>query len=156
MNQLHLNPKPSEQQKLDLIARHVAAESAHDMAGTLVTLHPDCVFEDTAMGRVWRGHEGAKAHYLEWWNGLDAEVASENRSGWLPDGSFIAETGFRCRHIGTFLDIPATGNKFRLSFVVVVSFRDGLMLGERFYYSLDSLLLKLGDARRAPYAGEVV
>ena len=153
MNQVRVNPKPSEQQKLDLIARHVAAESAHDMAGTLATLHPDCVFEDTAMGRVWRGHEGAAA-IREWWNGLDTEVASENRSGWLPDGSFIAETGFRCRHIGTFLDIPATGHKFRLSFVVVVSFRDGLMLGERFYYSLDRLLQELGVAPRAPYAGE--
>jgi ketosteroid isomerase-like protein len=152
MNQSRV--KLSEQQKLDLIARHVAAESAHDLAGTLATLHPDCVFEDTAMGRVWRGHAGAEAHYREWWNGLDAEVASENRSGWLPDGSFIAETGFRCRHVGTFLDIPATGRSFRLSFVVVVSFRDGLMLGERFYYSLDGLLMKLGAAPRAPYAGE--
>ena len=138
----------------ELIGRHVAAESAHDMAGTLATLHPECVFEDLAMGRVWRGHDGARDHYHEWWNGLDTTVESGRRA-WMDDGSFIAETGFACRHIGPFLGIAATQRVFKLRFVVIVSFRDGLMMGERFYYSLDELLEQLGQPNRKPYLGEV-
>ncbi len=137
----------------ELVARHVAAESAHDMAGTLATLHPECVFEDLAMGRVWRGHEGAREHYREWWNGLDTTVESGRRA-WADDGSLIAETGFACRHIGPFLGIAATQRMFKLRFVVIVSFRDGLMMGERFYYSLDELLEHLGQPNRKPYLGE--
>jgi steroid delta-isomerase-like uncharacterized protein len=137
----------------ELVARHVAAESAHDMAGTLATLHPECVFEDLAMGRVWRGHEGAREHYREWWNGLDTTVKSGRRA-WADDGSLIAETGFACRHIGPFLGIAATQRMFKLRFVVIVSFRDGLMMGERFYYSLDELLEHLGQPNRKPYPGE--
>ena len=136
----------------DLIARHIAAESAHDMPGTLATVHPECIFEDLAMGRVWRGHEGATDHYREWWDGLDTKVEGE-RAAWTADGSLIAETGFACRHIGPFLGIAPTRRTFKLRFVVVVSFRDGLMLGERFYYSLDVLLKHLGQPGRAPYVG---
>ena len=128
--------------KAELIARHVAAETTHDMAGTLATLHPDCVFEDLAMGRVWRGHQGARAHYEEWWSGLDTTVEN-GRTAWAEDGSLIAESGFGCRHIGTFMGIPATGRVFNLRFCVIVAFRDGLMLGERFYYSPDALLKQL-------------
>lgn len=64
-----------------LVTRHLAAENAHDMAGTLATLHPQCVFEDLAMGRVWRGHRGAQDHYREWWNGLDTTVQGGRRAG---------------------------------------------------------------------------
>lgn len=143
-----------DQALIDLTQRHVAAENAHDMEATLGTLHPDCVFEDFAMGRVWRGHAGATAHYRDWWSGLDTEVLPRGRRAFLNDGSMIAETGFRCRHIGTFLGVPATGHVFELPFVVVVSYRDGLMHGERFYYSLDRLLAGLGAATRPQYAGQ--
>ena len=139
--------------RAELVGRHVAAESAHDMAGTLATLHPDCVFEDLAVGRVWRGHAGAEQHYLEWWSGLDTKVESGRRA-WADDGSMMAETGFACRHIGPFLGVPATQRVFKLRFVVIVSFREGLMLGERFYYSLDALLGHLGQRTREPYEGQ--
>ena len=45
----------------DLIGRHLAAENAQDLEGTLATLHPDCRFEDLATGQTWRGHDGAAA-----------------------------------------------------------------------------------------------
>jgi predicted ester cyclase len=81
-------------------------------------------------------------------------VLGKGQRAWTDGGSFIAETGFRCRHVGRFLGVPPTGTLFKLSFVVVVAFREGLMMGERFYYSLDQLLTRLGVPARAPYAGE--
>ena len=44
-----------------LIGRHLAAENAQDLPGTLATLHPDCRFEDLATGQTWHGHDGAAA-----------------------------------------------------------------------------------------------
>lgn len=35
-----------------LIGRHLAAENAQDLPGTLATLHPDCRFEDLATGQT--------------------------------------------------------------------------------------------------------
>jgi hypothetical protein len=42
-----------DQQLAALVGRHLAAENGQDLAGTLATLHPDCVFEDFATGQVW-------------------------------------------------------------------------------------------------------
>ena len=36
-----------------LIGRHLTAENAQDLPGTLATLHPDCRFEDLATGQTW-------------------------------------------------------------------------------------------------------
>ena len=38
-----------------LLARHLEAENAHRLAGTLGTLAPDCLFEDVALGRRFDG-----------------------------------------------------------------------------------------------------
>ena len=36
---------------IKLLYRHLEAENAQDLEGTLATLHPDCVFEDHATGQ---------------------------------------------------------------------------------------------------------
>ncbi len=56
-------------------------------------------------------------------------------------------------HDGPFLGIPPTGREIELRFVVFVSFRDGLMAGERFYYDLTGLLRQLGVSA-LPAVGE--
>ncbi len=47
----------------NLVRRHLTAENAQDLPGTLATLHPDCRFDDFATGQSWSGHAGAAAHY---------------------------------------------------------------------------------------------
>lgn len=51
-------------------------------------------------------------------------------------------------------NVPATGRLFEFRFVVIVSFRDELMFGERFYYSLDDLLEPLGVKPHSQYRSE--
>lgn len=41
-----MNPEPAA-----VLQRHLAAENAHNLEGTLATLHQDCLFEDYATGR---------------------------------------------------------------------------------------------------------
>lgn len=130
----------------DLVRRHLVAENGQDLEGTLATLHPECHFEDLATGQSWHGHEGAAAHYRQWWTTFDVTVkrGRGQRGGWLEDGAYMAEVTWHGRHIGRFLGIEPTGRPIVQPFVVVLTFKDRLMLSERFHYDLGSLLRQIG------------
>lgn len=136
---------------IPLLQRHVEAENAHDMERTLQTLHPDCVFEDVAFGTIYRGHEGAAAYYRTWWDafGLQFRRGEEGVQHFTSGGSVIAEGRFFGRHVGAFHGIAPTGREVDFRFAVVVSFRDGLMAGERFYFDRATLWQQLGLGARA-------
>jgi len=130
-----------------LLYRHLEAENAQDLNGTLATLHPDCVFQDHATGQLWRGHSGAADHYRQWWTTFDVTVErlADQSAGWPDENTFIAEAAWKGRHVGEFLGIPASGREILQRFVVVVGFQDGLMTSERFHYDLASLLRQTGS-----------
>jgi steroid delta-isomerase-like uncharacterized protein len=131
-----------------LLRRHVDAENAHDLPRTLATLHPDCVFEDVALGRVYRGHDGAARYYRSWWTGFGLQFR-QGDAGALhltAADTVIAEGRFVGRHVGEFEGLAPTGREVDFRFVVVVGLRDGLMAGERFYYDRATLWRQLGVA----------
>ena len=130
-----------------LLRRHLAAENACDLDGTLATLHPECRFEDCATGQTWLGHAGAAAHYRQWWTTFDVEVqrSAGQRSYWTEDDCYISETTWHGRHVGRFLGLAPSSQPIVQPFVVMITFRDGLMASERFHYDLASLL-----CRRSP------
>jgi steroid delta-isomerase-like uncharacterized protein len=131
---------------LALIRRHLEAENAHDLPATLATLHPECEFKDFATGQSWSGHDGAAAHYRQWWTTFDVEVrrGEGQRPYTTADDVYIGEATWHGRHIGRFLGIEPTGKTIVQPFIVILSFRDGLMLGERFHYDLASLVRQIG------------
>jgi steroid delta-isomerase-like uncharacterized protein len=131
---------------MQVVAKHIAAENSHQMDATLATLHPDCVFEDIALGRTFTGHEGASQYYRMWWDAFAVEVQG-SVVHWTTEGQLVAEGRYVGRHTGRFLGIEPTGRPLSLRFAVFVDFRDGLMAGERFYYNLGSIMEQLG----APY-----
>jgi hypothetical protein len=120
---------------LSLVRRHLEAENAHDLEGTLATLHPECRFDDFATGQSWFGREGAAAHYT----GTGGRP-STSRCGAARASGARSPHG---RHVGRFLGIEPTGRTIVQPFVVSLSFRDGLMLGERFHYDLASLVRQI-------------
>ena len=130
----------------DLARRHLVAENQQDLAATLATLHPECRFDDLATGQTWHGLEGAAAHYRQWWTTFDVEVKREpgQVSAWTADDACMAEATWDGRHIGRFLGIEPTGRRIVQPFVVVLAFRDGLMVSERFHYDLNALLRQIG------------
>lgn len=132
---------------------HLEAEQHHDMAATLATLHPECVFEDYPAGLRLCGHEGARRHYEMWWRGFGVGLDA-GRLDWVTDDRVIGQAVFVGTHSGNFLGIEATGRAIRLPFVVEVCFLDGLLLSERFLYDMNNLLLQLGQPAFRPPANE--
>lgn len=128
---------------------HLSAETRHDMAGTLRTLHPNCVFVDEPMRLRFEGREGARQHYEMWWTGLGATLDG-GAVHWVADDLAIGDSLFVGRHDGQFAGLAPTGRMLRLPFVVFVTFRDGLLAGERFVYDLNDLLRQLGRPAFTP------
>jgi steroid delta-isomerase-like uncharacterized protein len=128
---------------LALVSRHLSAENAHQIAQTLDTLHPECVFEDTSLGLVYRGREGAAEYYKTWWDAFAIDVRSGARH-WTTEGNMVAEATYVGVHIGDFYGLPATGRSIEIRLAVVITFKDGLMVGERFYYDTGALFSQLG------------
>jgi steroid delta-isomerase-like uncharacterized protein len=133
-------------QHATLLRRHLEAENAHDLDGTLATLHQNCVFQDHATGQIWHGHAGAAAHYRQWWDCFDVEVVRKDgqSAGWIGDDVYAAEATWIGTHTGRFLDMAPTGKAIEQPFVVFVAFKDGLMSEERFHYDLSSLMRQIG------------
>ncbi len=126
-----------------LLRRHLEMENAHRMAETLATLRPDCVFDDRALRRVYRGHEGAARYYRLWWEGFGATVAVDHRHVVRPD-LVVVESRWSGVHTGPFLGIAPTGRTISVEIAMFVDLADGLMAGERFYWDLHGLLEQLG------------
>lgn len=126
-----------------VVLRHVAAETAFDMEGTLATLAEDCVFEDVPTGEVYRGREGARAYYREWWDAF-GNVPSRSQLHVPAADRLIVETRFVGTHRGRFRGAAPTGRQIDLPVAIFIGFRDGLLTGERFYYDRATLLAQIG------------
>ena len=127
----------------ECLLRHVKAETDHKMDETLATLTEDCVFEDHAFGKVWRGRAGARDYYRLWWDAFGIKPYTSARHVPSPD-LMIVETRFKGRHAGDFLGVKPTGRDVDVPMTIFVSMKDGLMTGERFYWNLGTLLEQIG------------
>ena len=126
-----------------LVDIHVEAENKHLLTETINTLHPECVFEDIPLGQIYKGREGAAEYYQTWWNAFEIIVEPNRGIQWTIDGNMVAESRYVGTHTGDFFGLKSTGRPIDLPFVVIIGFREGLMLGERFYYNLPYLLGQL-------------
>lgn len=125
-----------------LINRHLEAENRHEMEATLTTLHPECRFEDMALGETFHGRAGAARYYRLWWDAFDLTVKGRRRY-WTNDGAMISEARYIGQHVGAFYGIAPTNRAIELPIAVIIGLRDGLMAGERFYYDVRTLMAQL-------------
>jgi steroid delta-isomerase-like uncharacterized protein len=134
-----------DSQNSAVLRRHVLAERDFDMLGTLATLTHDCVFEDMAIGIQYHGHDGARRYYQEWWSAF-GNAPSNSQLYVVSDGHVIVETRFLGKHCAPYQGIAASNRPIDLPVVIFVTFRDGLMSGERFYYDRATLLAQINSA----------
>ena len=126
-----------------MLRTHMKAENAHQMEETLATLTPDCLFEDMALGQIFQGHAGAREYYQTWWDAFSTTAHPEHV--YYTDQDFaIAEVHFHGTHTGSFLGIEPTGREVDIPIAIFVTFREGLMVGERMYWDVATLLRQIG------------
>jgi steroid delta-isomerase-like uncharacterized protein len=128
---------------LAVLKAHVGAETEHRMEETLATLTADCVFEDVPSGQVYHGHAGVRAYYAAWWAAF-GNVPTGSRRYVPADDFMIVETRFTGSHRGAWEGVAPSGKAIDLPVAIFISFRDGLMSGERFYYDHATLLRQIG------------
>jgi steroid delta-isomerase-like uncharacterized protein len=120
----------------ELWKRHSIAEESRDLAGLIATLTEDCVYEISAWGKRWEGHEGAASFYNALLTAFpDIHFAlTEIVIG--PQG-VCEEALVSATHERDWLDVPAGGRQ--LEFQVVIFFpwdqERRLFAGERVYVS---------------------
>ncbi len=125
-----------------ILFKHVSAETAFDMEATLATLTEDCLFEDIPSGKKYIGREAVRTYYREWWDAFGNVPVKSRR--YIPSGDcLIVEARFVGEHRGAYRGIAATGRSIDLPLAIFVTFRDGLMQGERFYYDHATLLSQI-------------
>ena len=128
-----------------ILRRHVSAETAFDMEATLATLTPDCLFEDVPLNESHRGRDAVRHYYSEWWDAF-GNVPTKSRRYVAAGDTLIVETRFVGKHVGRYRGIAPTGRDIDLPVAIFISFREGLMAGERFYYDRSTLLSQIGAA----------
>lgn len=125
---------------------HGRAERAQDLAATMATVHPEGVWEEMASGEVWRGTAEIRRFYEELFAALDS-WSFVRRAVHVTDANIISEVRITGTHAGPFLGLAATGLTLTLDEIVVFSFKDGLVAGERMYMDRLGALRQLEATR---------
>jgi steroid delta-isomerase-like uncharacterized protein len=123
---------------------YVAAWNAHDMNKILSFCTDDVVFEEVAMGKVWRGKKEAKDFSSSTFADFP-DFKIEKKSGfnagdrgageWVMSGTFA--------HSST-PGMTATGKRFSVRGASIFEFRGGKISRESMYWDLASFLQQVG------------
>jgi steroid delta-isomerase-like uncharacterized protein len=123
--------------------RHLDAENRKDLEGALATYNDDCFYEVVALGGRIEGKDAVRGVYIGTMSGLpdgrlqvDGEAFGDNTLvAW---GTYHATTG------GSFLGQEPTNRRIAFPMIVINSFRNGLMQGERIYFDLATVCEQAG------------
>jgi hypothetical protein len=127
----------------EVLARHLAAEAAHDVEGAAATYHDECWYENAALGLRFEGRDLVAFQYGTSWQ-LIPDMAAHYE--WeVALGDTIVQCGrITGTAVGDVLGVPARGGPLDFEFTAVISFRDGLMAGEHIWYDLDRFCEQAG------------
>src|SRR5262245_23195644 len=127
----------------EILARHLAAEAAHDPQGAAATYHDECWYQNAALGLRFEGRELVAFQYASSWELIPDMAATYE---WELDlGHTIVQCGRLTGTVGNdVFGVPARGGRLNLPFTAVISFRDGLMAGEHIWFDLASFCEQAG------------
>jgi steroid delta-isomerase-like uncharacterized protein len=122
---------------------HVDAENRQDLDGAIATYVDDCFYEIVAFGSRAEGKEAVRAVYTATMTGLpESEFVIDGEA--FGENTLVAWGTYRALIGGPFLGQEPTNKRIALPMIVVNSFRDGKMAGERIYFDLATLCEQAG------------
>ena len=115
--------------------RHSIAEDRRDIDGLIATLAPGCTYELVPAGRLWHGHEGARAFYTELFGAFPDNAFALTEIVIGPQGVFeVARlTG---TNLGPWGGVPASGLPVDLEVLILFPWDPATerFLGERIWF----------------------
>ena len=121
-----------------LVQKHADLESKHDLEGVLATLVEDPIYEIYPMRLKLEGKENIRAFYREHFDSFFPLIASfQLINEWWDSESAAMEYDL-------FLKPPYAEKSYRIQ--VILTAKNNLLLGERFYISQELARLMSGAA----------
>ena len=123
--------------------RHIDAENRKDLEGALATYVDDCFYEVVALGARVDGKDAVRGVYTGTMTGLpDGHLDIDGEA--FGANTLIVWGTYRATTDGSFLGQEPTHKRIAFPMIVVNSFRDGLMEGERIYFDLATICEQAG------------
>jgi hypothetical protein len=122
--------------RLEILARHLAAENAHDLDGIMATYVADPVV--VLNGRAIRGPDKVRLFHERFGfggAGSFSEVQVAERHRHVTTDAIVIEQTLSGRHTGDWEGVAATGKPFAIAVCTAYRFAsDGLLASEDVYF----------------------
>lgn len=123
--------------------KHVLAENRRSIQGLLDTLCDDPVYQIMATGEEHRGKDAVAAFYRGLFEALP-DATFDLAAAFVGEEGVVEESVLRGTHHGRWMGVEATGRKIELPLTIVFPMKDGMILGERLYFDMTTLMRQLG------------
>lgn len=125
-----------------LIRRYFAAMAAKDFATVWTFYADDIVYEDAALGHVYRGLAATQEFYLKYMTAL--EVVNHIETLVTTDTAFGIGWRMSGRHGADLPDLPATHKTFSVRGATMGTFENGKIKSNVDYWNAADLIAQLG------------
>ena len=123
-----------------MLERHFLTEWNSDIDATMATIHPEGPWQRiTALRIDVNGFEAVREYYLKRFDTWPGPAMHHFDRTTIVDGCILVEGTLQIEPRGEFGGRPAKGSRFSAPAVIVVDFKDGLILGETVYVDGASL-----------------
>src|SRR5262245_54526246 len=128
---------------IETLRRHLAAEAVHDAANAASTYVPDGFYENLGLGLRFEGRTMVELQYAA---SYAAIIDMKATYAWEQVfGDVVVQCG---RISGTaapeMFGVPSASGALDFPFTAVLSFRDGVMVGEHVYFELAEVCAQAG------------
>jgi steroid delta-isomerase-like uncharacterized protein len=130
--------------RLDLLEEHFASEVDQQFERTLATFAGTPRYEIVPLGAVHEGDEAVLAYHRAQRTSFPDQRHENVRMHVSDDDTIIAEFDLLGTNLGEFMGAPPTGKAFRVPTIAVFFFEGELLVNERVYLDLVSLLTQIG------------
>jgi steroid delta-isomerase-like uncharacterized protein len=131
------------------VREETAAWSSHDIEKTLSLFADDCVYEDLALGRVFRGREELRA-FLKMCFTMFPDLKAEVTSFFFSGNRVCIEYIWSGTNLGDTPTMPATGKSFSVRCASIREMTGGVATRATDYYDLGTMMRQLGVQPSAP------
>jgi steroid delta-isomerase-like uncharacterized protein len=134
---------------LAVIRRRTAAINRHALGELAALYAADCVIESPLAAGTVEGRQAVTKVHQALFDAFPDLSIAEDRV--LIDGDQAAVTGVVAgTYTGGFMGLAPSGNPIRFQVVMVMTFRDGLIVSERRIYDFTGMLVQAGVLKARP------